>query len=285
MTQLLHIFRDCGLISKSASKRRKSTSSPALQRVMAEEYSMRYEAAIEKCPLLMSFEQFHRFLDSLLDDDPSAEMLTKLARLVLCEGERYDSHWLHIHPECAADHSVPSPLQLESVISTNPELHFFDQSSLSSLPLSSNGLRSARSVALIWERNVEQVGDPSHSPSPTLPQMKQLYNYYSLSHSNSLSKKKSNLFVTFESYRELLQDFDLFPSIVDQKVLPCLVFSHESTSGLSTFIVPQSCGNGEPFKQLTLWVLRSTPRPPSLLTLDREPHNLPPSRSQRPREP
>jgi hypothetical protein len=54
--------------------------------------------------------------------------------------------------------------------------------------------------------------------------MKQLYNYYSLSHSNSLSKKKSNLFVTFESYRELLQDFDLFPSIVDQKVLPCLVF-------------------------------------------------------------
>lgn len=49
--------------------------------------------------------------------------------------------------------------------------------------------------------------------------MKQLYSYYS--QSTSLSKKslpRGFTLVTFESYREFLQDFDLFPSIIDQKV-------------------------------------------------------------------
>ena len=49
--------------------------------------------------------------------------------------------------------------------------------------------------------------------------MKQLYNYYSQSTSSSkkgLSKGFS--LVTFESYRDFLQDFDLFPSTIDQKV-------------------------------------------------------------------
>jgi hypothetical protein len=200
MTQLLHIFRDCGLIPEASQKRK--PSSFTLHAATSTEPSARYEAAIEKCPLLMSFEQFYRFLDSLLSDDPSAQLLEKLALLVVPVGGKYEGHWIHIHPECAELLS-PSPLQLESVISSDP---LPDLSSLSLLS-STNGSRPTRSVALIWERNLEQ--------------MKQLYNYYSLSHSNSLSKmtkKKNNLFVTFDSYRELLQDFDIFPSIVDQKV-------------------------------------------------------------------
>lgn len=153
MTQLSRIFRDADLvppITGALGNRRKSSNSSSFRSPYTEQ-QMRYEAEIEKCPLLMTFEQFHRFIEDLAG---VTDLFSKLALLVLPEGRKYEDHWKYLLPEkyplsLSSRHDL-SPLQDESVLGDwlIPSLCSSSQSMDSSKPV--------RGITL-WEKNLEQV--------------------------------------------------------------------------------------------------------------------------------
>lgn len=242
MTQLLKMFKDAGLIrtvqqsdikerrksiSIDSQKRLSSSSSSSNKRRMSISHHQnnspnsnkinKYENAIENCPLLMSFDQFNQFIKSLGCSDnfenTSNYNLNQILELLYQTLQiEQESFLFSLKLQFYHSSTLLNPLQEESVIGQDDNI-FLSYSLTQSSSSETSGLKSSNFYATIWEKNMEQ--------------MKQLYGYYS--QSTNISKKslpRAFTLVTFESYREFLQDFDLFPSIIDQK---CLVSIYRVT--------------------------------------------------------